>query len=80
MMLETIDHSMKIFEQKCNISVMKKKLHDGQNPIGLDMPIGGLPPTALNIKMTKNVDSTCSIYCESSSMIVFKTISLFFPI
>lgn len=80
MMLETIDHSMKIFEQKCNISVMKKKLHDGQNPIALDMPIGGLPPTALNIKMTKNVDSTCSIYCESSSMIVFKTISLFFPI
>jgi len=79
MMVETIDLSMKFFEQKYIISTMKKKLHDGPTLVGLDMPIGGLPPTTLNIKMTKNVDSTCRIYCEPS-LIVFKTISLIFPI
>ena len=56
-MAKTTDLSMNIFEQKCNVNAMKKELHDGLNPVALDIPIGGLPITTWNIGMTKNVDS-----------------------
>ena len=44
-MAKTTDLSMNIFEQKCNVNAMKKELHDGLNPVALDIPIGGLPIT-----------------------------------
>lgn len=48
MMMRIVDCRMKVFKRTYNVSIMKKELHDGLNPIELDMSIGGLSPMASN--------------------------------